>query len=442
MSWSAAEMSSLDLGDTRLDRRCALLLETLAQRPHQSISAASDAWADAVGAYRFFNNKRVTMEKILQAHSEATCQRIAKESVVLCLADTTQLDYTSMPETKGLGTLGLEFQNGLFLHPVLAVTPDRLCLGALDAYMWARPHDARVRKQRKKKGDSESYRWIHGYKQICATAHKMPQTQFVYVADRESDIAALFVEAQGQVVDVVVRARCDRFAEDDERLSHRIADAPLLGTTTFELPGTPKRASRTVTQEIRATTITLDASHYQLDQDKPVRMTVVMAQEINPPPGTESATWVLLTTKTVTTLKQAEIIISWYRCRWEIETFFHVLKTGCRVEQLQLTDADRLKPAIALYIIIASRILHATKISRVCPDIPATCFFTKQECDVVYQVVHRKNPPKEIQSLRTIVRLIARMGGFLARKSDGEPGPQTVWTGLIRLRDIIIGFNF
>ncbi len=36
--------------------------------------------------------------------------------------------------------------------------------------------------------------------------------------------------------------------------------------------------------------------------------------------------------------------------------------------------------------------------------------------------------------MREIVRMLAQLGGFLARKGDGEPGPETLWRGFKVLR--------
>ena len=45
-------------------------------------------------------------------------------------------------------------------------------------------------------------------------------------------------------------------------------------------------------------------------------------------------------------------------------------------------------------------------------------------------------PPQDAPELRQMVRWIGQLGGFIGRKSDGEPGPITLWRGLHRLRDL------
>jgi IS4 transposase len=136
-----------------------------------------------------------------------------------------------------------------------------------------------------------------------------------------------------------------------------------------------------------------------------ISVTVAFAREENPPSGQQPVEWILLTTRTVTTLAQARVIIGWYRCQWEIEVFFRTLNAVCRVERLQLTHADRLKPAIALYLIIAWRLLYLTKLARTRPDVPDSVVFEDQEWRLAYNDVKRQPPPRRTPSLREIIRL-------------------------------------
>jgi hypothetical protein len=110
----------------------------------------------------------------------------------------------------------------------------------------------------------------------------------------------------------------------------------------------------------------------------------------------------LLTNRGATSVAEVAELIDWYRARWEIEMLFNVLKNGGKVEQLQLGTMDRIERALALYLIVAY--LLNKKLAPVAP------------------------------SLNEVVRMIARAGGFLARKGDGEPGAKTIWEGLRDVR--------
>ena len=104
-------------------------------------------------------------------------------------------------------------------------------------------------------------------------------------------------------------------------------------------------------------------------------VTLVQAKEINPPTGKSPLTWRLLSTRTVENEAQACELIDWYRCRWEIEMFFDVLKVGCKVEKLQLASKERLEKALIMVMIIAWRVMYLMRLGLACPDLPAMLIF-------------------------------------------------------------------
>ena len=131
MSALVTEFDAIDLGDARLDRRARRMLERLGDKPTLSIPATCGGWAETQAAYRLFDHPKVTAEAVLAPHIERTLERIRAQPRVLCIQDTSEIDYTSKPSMEGLGPLNLEVRQGLYLHPTLAVTPDRVCLGLL-----------------------------------------------------------------------------------------------------------------------------------------------------------------------------------------------------------------------------------------------------------------------------------------------------------------------
>ena len=96
------ELAGCEFGDVRLNNRAKRLADALSQRPNVSIPAALHSKADIEACYRFFNNKKVTPEKILKPHIEATRRRIGLLDFVLLVQDTTELDVTrpSQPTSK------------------------------------------------------------------------------------------------------------------------------------------------------------------------------------------------------------------------------------------------------------------------------------------------------------------------------------------------------
>ena len=165
---------------------------------------------------------------------------------------------------------------------------------------------------------------------------------------------------------------------------------------------------------------------------------MLLAREEHPPKGVEPIAWILLTSLPIDDLAEASEILQWYLCRWQIEVFFRVLKSGCKIENLQLQLTDRLELAISLYLIVAWRVLFLTRLGRTCPDLSCEVVFTPEEWHAVYIVAKRKKPPKEPPRLNEMIRMVASFGGFLGRKDDGEPGPKALWTGLQRIRDFVL----
>jgi hypothetical protein len=172
-----------------------------------------------------------------------------------------------------------------------------------------------------------------------------------------------------------------------------------------------------------------------------VEITAILAIEPHPPAGEAPVEWLLLTNLPVNTPAQALEKLQWYLCRWQIEVFFRILRTGCRIEKLQLEKLERLEPALAFYMIVAWRVLFLTMLGRECPEMPCDVVFATAEWHAVYIVTERKPPPDTPPTLDRMVRMVAGLGGFLNRKCDRFPGPQTLWIGLQRAADFVLAMQ-
>ncbi|WP_274605645.1 IS4 family transposase, partial [Allochromatium vinosum] len=127
--------------------------------------------------------------------------------------------------------------------------------------------------------------------------------------------------------------------------------------------------------------------------------------------------------------------------QWGIERLFLVLKEGCRVEALQLGTVARLERAFALFLVVGWRIARLMRLGRTVPDLEASLLFEPEEWQAAY-ILAKKPVPKSPPRLNDVLRLIARQGGFLGRKGDGEPGVKTIWLGLQRIRDVAAGIKY
>lgn len=170
---------------------------------------------------------------------------------------------------------------------------------------------------------------------------------------------------------------------DGHRLWDEVQACDSLGEIEFTMAARPGRKARLVKQQLR-----LKRVHLGAKGNAGVAMTCVIASEIAPPDdlpkGEKPVCWRLLTNREITGWAEAVTLIDWYRARWEVEIFFHVLKTGCRVEALQLASMPRIERALALFMVVSWRIAHLMRTGRTCPDLPAELMFDDDEIKAAY----------------------------------------------------------
>jgi hypothetical protein len=437
--WIVREFKQVDLGDHRLNQRLQAIVSDLSQNPQASIAQASGTWARTKGAYRFFDHAGVTPEAILAGHQAATLERLAAQKTVLLVQDTTSLNYACQAADSGLGSLGNRADQalGLWLHTTLAVDEAGTALGLMQARMWIRdPAKAGVAARRKQRtlAEKESQRWLDSFQESIRVAGLLPDSRVINVADREGDIYELFAEAaRHPQVGVLVRARHNRrLAQGEKGLWDFITAQPVAGQVAITVPRKPGVASHQATLEIRFGEVAVRKKSSAL------KLWIVEARQSGVG-AAQTICWRLLTNQPVSDLAGAVEKVAWYRQRWRIEEFHRVLKTGGQAQARQLETVARLKNALAVDMIIAWRVLELTRWSRQSPDLPATELLTEDEVKVLC-VMCKPFAGRSTLKLREAVRAIAQWGGFLARKSDGEPGPMTLWLGLLRLNDYVNAF--
>jgi Transposase DNA-binding/Transposase Tn5 dimerisation domain len=456
--WIEQELRTVRLADEHLNSRYRVLLDRLSSKPTLSIPAACKGWAETQAAYRFFDNDRILPEHLLRPHYDATLARIGQHPVVLIPQDTTEFDLTR-PQEKIGGPLGDEKHWGLHTHVALAVTPERLALGVVHHFTWARnPEDFPKRSPARYKPieAKESYRWLEGYQRAGVVAAQCPKTMIVCLSDSEGDIYECLAAAdpvEGPKAEWIVRACQDRSlaGETAGKLRASVASCPTLGTLKIEVSARPAqshdgskrrqaRHARTATVTVHACRVMLQAPWRPGPKLADVAVNAVLVCEVDPPSGEPALEWLLLSSLPVDTFAQVCTVIHYYSCRWEIEVFFRVLKSGCTVEELQLETVERFTSCLALYLIVAWRVRFVMRLGRECPEMPCEAVFTEAEWRAVYQIVKRQ-PATAIPSLGELLLMIAEWGGYLNRKHDGPAGPQTIWIGLQRARDFALAWS-
>ena len=462
-TWAEEIGEGIELGDKRLQARVVALLGVFAEKAGSSIPDACESWAATCAAYRFFDNEDVEPEKIIVGAARATLNRCRGEGVVLAVQDTTAVDYTSHDQTEGMGPLETSWRRGLFVHSTLAVSEKGVPLGLIAQEIWARdPQGIGKRHQRKQLPveAKESAKWLVALKR---TEERLMSVgvRVVTVADREADVYELFALAEEVRGEWVIRARHDRKLTDEAgKLLSAVESVSPSVRATVQVQRADNRPARQAKLEMRRATVVLrpperarevmakwwaahlEVEHLLPEELHPIRVGVILVTELEAPEGVEPLRWLLLTNLPVETEEQVLRCVGYYRQRWIVERYHYVLKSGCQVEKLQLETAERLRRALAMYGIVAWRLLWLTHEARAQPESPCTMVLDE---DAWRLLVAYRNPkgvlPTQPPDLHTIVREIAKLGGFLGRKHDGEPGVKTIWRGLRRLNDMVLGYR-
>jgi Domain of unknown function (DUF4338)/Transposase Tn5 dimerisation domain/Transposase DNA-binding len=439
--WAEEEFGGAALGDERLKQRLLILARDFYARPQANVPQACRTRARAKAAYRFLDHEETQMQVLLKPHYQATRQRIAAEKLVLAVQDTTTLNYSAHPATEDLGPIGSKKKGvvGLVLHSTMPFNAEGTPLGLLDVQCWARDEEAFGQKHQRKQRpieEKESAKWLKSFQRVAEVQQQTPGTQLVSVGDRESDVYELFHLALAKTggPKLLIRAEQDRLlAEGQGHLCSRVAGQPCAGIQEIQVPKRKNQPARRARLEVRFACVTLQAPEGK-KQLGPLTLWAVLAQEVGAPPGIDPLRWMLLTTCAVDSFEAACEKLRWYTLRWGIEVYHRTLKSGCKIEQRQLGSAGRIEACLAIDLVVAWRIFHLAKLGREVPDVPCTVFFEEAEWKALVAYVTRNPiPPEEPPSLRDAMRMVASLGGFLGRKSDGEPGTQTLWLGLQEL---------
>lgn len=454
--WAQAEWGTVDLGDRRLTQRLVAYGRARFARPTANLPQACGSRAATKAAYRLLQHDNASLQQFLSGHRETTISRAASEPVVLAIQDTTSLNYTAHQATEGLGPIastGADATLGLEVHSLMVANLAGTPLGLLDVQAWARDPKAYGKSEDRSKLPTkakESQKWLNGYAAADAAAKRLERTQVVVVGDREADIFDLFQTATAGRAQLLVRATHPRRILTPEgkvegHLWDCVGQAAVAGVMEVHVPRRGTRRARIAHIELRYREVEICQPKKRGGKKRSVRVYAVAATEASDTAQAgeaEPIEWLLLTTLPVTTVEQAAEKVRWYTLRWLIEVYHRTLKSGCGVENRQAKTAASLEAALAVDAVVAWRVMWLTKLGRETPDVPCSIFFEQEEWQALHCVVNQtKTPPAQPPCLRDAMRMVAGLGGFLGRKSDGHPGTQTIWRGLERLVDFTTAFR-
>ena len=445
--WAKEELSQINLGDKRLNNRFLELVSAASKQPQNSLNRLFHTRKEVQACYRFFSNDLVNEEKILAPHQLKTVERASHDPVVLCLSDTTCLNYTTRKKLKDSGYISSNNAQGFFLHATIAITPERLHLGIVGQKIWAREKQKESRSSAERGNlllsEKESYRWLEAYNESCALSERCEYTEVIHVTDREGDIFEIFKsyeqkKLEGKPAEYIVRSNHNRtvyLKDKTERLYTHLAESKVLAEISFDIVKREENTTRRVRQTVHAMPIQIK-SRYGADNPKEdVSLNAVYLKEIDCPEGESPVTWCLLTSLPITNLEQIKKTAEYYLCRWEIEVFFKTFKSGCKVEEKSLRSAERLYPLFSLLLLVAWRINFLLHVSRIAPEICCTAFFERSEWKSGYVAAtrDRSSIPSVPPTIQSMMGYIAKLGGYQGRKNDPIPGLKAIWIGICKL---------
>jgi hypothetical protein len=364
------------------------------------------------------------------------------------LGDTTELDFGKDREIEGVGPTGNGSGQGFLLHNALLVKADSQEIvgvaGQTTHYRKRKRLKKRENASRRLKRNRESEVWGTVIDQVG----KPPQdVEWVHVFDRGADNFEVYCRLLQNKSQWVIRAgKLSRWilAGDSQQqmlLKDYLPEMRLLGTYTLSLRSREKQTGREAQIQVRVGRIKIPQPRHaspwvrQLQQP-PIEMNVIEVVEVNAPKGVTPIRWVLFTSLAVKTFQDAWLVIGYYELRWLVEEYHKALKTGCRTEFRQLKAAGRLEAFVGLTSVVAVRLLQLKSLARTEPDVPAQRVVPRVWLAMLKMARKGLTRVHDL-TIGQFYREVAKLGGFLGRKSDGHPGWLTIWRGWEKLNTYV-----
>ncbi len=429
--WINEQWGKAVLGDLRRNSRAIKIAEDLLNKPTASFPELCSNWGTLKAAYRFFNEEDVTFEALQQPHRFNVIEQAQQPGITLFIQDGSELDYTS--HNVELGPIGNHHGHGFCLHTTLAIrlaNNDPSIVGIAHQILWERKKSKQQKTRTQRRACSnEADVWANSVKAIKKAPSKC---LWVNIGDRGADIFEFLETCQLQGHKVVIRMIQNRkvFVNGQE--------GPILEFVkqqmpkgNFELTRRGRDGKPTIKHELQLswTAVEIKAPKYMGKNKKPIPGTYIRVWEAKE----NGLEWILFTTLPVESFEQALEKVKWYSMRWIIEEYHKCLKTGCGVEKRNFQSGKALEAVIGMLGIIAAKLLDLKYIAREGNVLMAKEVIPK---DLLGIIIRRYKLEEERLTLKEFWRNVARLGGFIGRKSDGDPGWQTLWKGWIKLLTI------
>ncbi len=438
--WANEQWSDCNLGDNRRNTRVIKIAQSMIRKPDLSLPNQLESWAELKAAYRFFNTKEITHESLQKNHRKKLLAKASQEETVLFIQDTSELDYTSHQATEGLGPIGNHMTKGILFHSVLAVAcraNDKNILGLAHQIVWTRKETAYGKNEswsKRKKRPRESSLW----KDALSAISKPKNARWISIGDRTNDVFGFFTFCEANDWNYLIRVSHDRAVTVDNQkrsyLKEFARSLPCETRKTIYLRGRNELQERKIDLKISWGKVSILHPKNYGKQYENIRIEAwcIRCWE----DSVDGIEWILLTNLPVNTREEALEKINWYSARWIIEEYHKCLKTGCAIEKRQLRTKTGLFAILGFLGVIATKLLELKFVTRHNSNELAKKYIPSIDLQIICSHFHLQ---KDHITLQQYWHKVASLGGFIGRKSDGDPGWQTLWKGLLRLFDMISG---
>lgn len=454
--WLDDELSGCEFKDKRLGERFKKISKALAVGCGHSIPHVCEEWAMTKSVYRFLSNERVDESEILAGHFQKTRERMnACQGPILMLHDTVEFTYKreaphAIGHTRKLPTservkaaFGANLTAcGILMHASLAITTEGLPLGLGSIRFWTRKVFKNTQLMKRKVNPTrvpieakESIKWIENLR-VSTDLLQSDSSKLIHVGDRESDIYEFFCECERLGTNFLVRSCVNRLANETTIAEEMVRHHDSFQHTISFVDGNGDTHEARL--QVKVKPVELHPPIGKQADYPPLRVVIVSAIEEREPADRERIRWTLVTNLPVKSKQDALTVLDWYKQRWKIEIYFKILKSGFKAEESKLRTAERLSKLISIFCILAWRIQWMTMLNRENPDLPPQIAFDATEIKLITRYGKATDPPKTLGDY--IVR-VAKMGGYLARKSDPPPGNMVIWRGLNKLHELRAGYE-
>lgn len=455
--WAMQHFFEAFTTDIRRGKRITKIAESMARLPGKSIPQFCDTKYDIKATYELLKHPESTPSAIQRGHRTLTKKTIqTTPGIYLLIEDSSDIIFSGRRQIQGLGPIGEanSVLKGFLLHTVLAVkyplndSVDKYgkrlpveIIGIADQQYHVREAEKKERKSRQfVTRERESDLWLNSQKNIGKRLNN-EDIKWISVCDRGADIYEYMIESSNNNRNYIVRAKHDRILVENTSKSTSLFDharnMPSSGTFEMELRTRPGQAAKTVILSVSYGSVEIRAPQRpgsKAGSLAPIRSNVVHVVEKNSD-SDDPLEWILLTNLDINNFTEAYQITEWYSARWIIEDYHKALKSGMKIEELQLDTQHSLFAAISIMAVVALRLVELREIIRLRSSAPSS----EIGLDKIELLVLEKVSKKKITTVKEAGLAIGRLGGHIGRKNDGMPGMTTLWKGYIRLKDMAEG---